>query len=147
MLFWLIPLVLLALLSPLFWLLPQKQQGQRMQLRLAARRMGLGMQLAAENWPHWMAHAPNPCAQYQLARQKTGADWRYWQAAPGQWQNQWREPCLDEPLLPLLQQLPEDVYKIEADKQKVSLYWGERGGLENLKKIADVLKKLTAAEG
>jgi len=42
---WLIPLILLALLSPLLWLLPAKRQGQRMQLRLQARRMGLGMQL------------------------------------------------------------------------------------------------------
>ncbi|KXU38590.1 hypothetical protein AXE65_00030 [Ventosimonas gracilis] len=146
MLFWLIPLVLLILLSPLLWLLPKKQQGERMQLRLAARRMGLGMQLVSENWPHWMAHAQSPCAQYQLPHKKAGADWRYWQDAQGQWQNQWREPCADKQLLPLLQQLPVDVYKIASDKQIITLYWGERGGFEALKTIAAVLERLTAAE-
>jgi len=142
MIFWLLPLVLLALLSPLLWLLPKGRQSERMQIRLAARRMGLGMQLCRENWPHWMAHASNPCAQYLLARKSTEAPWCYWKAAQGQWQNQWREPCTDAQLLPLLQKLPDDAYKIEADKQKIALYWGERGGLDALQSIHAVLNKL-----
>jgi len=146
MIFWLLPLVLLALLSPLLWLLPKGRQSERMQLRLAARRMGLGMQLCSQNWPHWMTQAPNPCPQYQLARKKSATNWHYWQAVPGQWHNQWREPCADNRLLALLQQLPEDVYKIEADSQKVALFWGERGDLETLAKIAAVLEQLTTAD-
>jgi len=146
MLFWLIPLVLLALLGPLLWLLPKKQQGERMQLRLAARRMGIAMQLASEDWPHWMVHAPNPCAQYQLARQHKQADYCYWQDSLGQWQNQWREPCTDEHLLKNLQQLPEDVYKIEANAHKITLFWGEHGSFEALEKIIVVLKTLTTAD-
>jgi len=146
MIFWLLPLVFLALLSPLLWLLPKGRQSERMQLRLAARRMGLGMQLCSENWPHWMAHAPNPCAQYQLSRKKAEAHWCYWQTASGQWQNQWHEPCSDKKLLPFLRQLPKDTYKIEADKQKIALFWGEYGDLKALQTIADVLKTLTTAK-
>jgi len=143
MLLWLLPLVLLALLGPLFWLLPQKGQGQRMQLRLAARRMGLGMQLCHENWPHWMEQASNPCPQYLFARSSGGeTSCCYWQAAPGQWYDQWRERCSDEKVLPLLQQLPEDVYKIEVNEQKVVLCWGERGGLDALEKIRTILHEL-----
>jgi len=146
MLFWLIALVLLALLSPLLWLLPKAGQNERMQLRLAARRMGMTMQLSSQNWPYWMAHIPNPCAQYQLPCKQSAVECCYWQSAPGQWQNQWREPCTDNALLSLLQQLPIDAYKIETDNEKVAIYWGECGGLDSLKKIASVLKALTAAK-
>jgi|GEM_PF-3238124 len=146
MLFWLIPLVLLALLSPLFWLLPKAGQSQRMQLRLSARQMGLSMQLAPASWPHWMTDAPCPCPLYQRPRKTaSGLCGVYWQVSPSNWQNQWREPCVDNNWLSLLQPLPEDVYKIEADSQQVSIYWGERSGLAGLEKIAGALKTLTAA--
>jgi len=71
--------------------------------------------------------------------QAGGENWCYWQLN-GEWLNQWREPCKDSQLLLLFTKLPPDVYKIEANGEKVALYWGERGGLQALEVIAAVLK-------
>ena len=63
--------------------------------------MGLAMQLAPQEWPHWLGQEPpNPCPQYHRPR-RSGQPvcWSYWQIAPGNWVNQWREACVDEPLL------------------------------------------------
>lgn len=112
-----------------------------MALRLAARRLGLGMQLGQQQWPHWLSvQPPERCPQYHRARLRGRSDcWSYWQVASGQWCNQWREPCADASLLPLLQVLPEDVYKVEATAQMVSAYWGERGGEAELQRIVALL--------
>jgi hypothetical protein len=45
-------------------------------------------------------------------------------------------------LLPHLQALPADVYKVEAGKQLIALYWAERGETEVLQRIATVLRAL-----
>ncbi|MNY39380.1 hypothetical protein D3C86_1740620 [compost metagenome] len=68
--------------------------------------------------------------------------WCYWQSEPGQWVNQWREPCEDATVLAHLAGLPKDVYKVEASSQMIALYWGERGTPEDLRRIADTLKAL-----
>ncbi len=62
--------------------------------------------------------------------------------APGEWHNRWREPCVEEPLLQLLRRLPADVYQVDANKQMLALYWGERGGEEELKAIVEVMQQL-----
>ena len=38
-----------------------------------------------------------------------------------------------------LRSLPGDVYKVEATPQMVSLFWGERGGEDELRRIAELL--------
>jgi len=141
---WIVVLLLAVLLSPLTWLVPSRRQRGQMELRLAARRMGLGMQMSRQDWPHWLPQEPpSPCAQYHRGRRSGRTDsWCYWQERPGQWVNQWREPCADSVLIEKFSSLPADVFKIEADKQMVALYWGERGDNEVLKRIAALLAAL-----
>jgi hypothetical protein len=115
-----------------------------MAMRMEARRMGLAMQLVPQEWPHWLPkEPPSPCAQYHRPRTSREPDvWVYWQMAPGAWVNQWREPCQDARLLEQFQTLPDDVYKVEAGKQLMALYWAERGEGDVLSRIASVLKAL-----
>ncbi|MBC9251380.1 hypothetical protein A9179_13980 [Pseudomonas alcaligenes] len=138
---WIVVLLIAVALSPLVWLRPSRRQSGQMAQRLAARRMGLAMQLSQQEWPHWLEVEPPPsCAQYHRPRRPGRSDvWSYWQTAPGQWLNQWREPCADTALLERLSTLPADVYKVEASQQMLALYWGERGGEEALQRVAEVL--------
>ena len=144
MTWWIVLLLVGAALSPLVWLRPSPQQRGQMELRLAARRLGLGMQLGQQQWPHWLEkQPPERCAQYHRGRRAGRSDsWSYWQVAPGQWCNQWREPCADAAMLERLQALPADVYKVEASPQMISLFWGERGGEEELRAVAALLAQL-----
>ena len=122
---WIVVSILAVVLSPLAWLRPSRRQSGLIALRMEARRMGLAMQLAPQEWPHWLGQEPpNPCPQYHRPR-RSGQPvcWSYWQIAPGNWVNQWREACVDEPLLKHFQALPAGVFKVEADKQMIALYW------------------------
>ncbi|CAH0222431.1 hypothetical protein E3Z27_09290 [Pseudomonas mediterranea] len=141
---WIVVSILLVVLSPLAWLRPSRVQSGRMALRMEARRLGLAMQLVLQEWPHWLdPQPPNPCAQYHRPRRgKQPVCWSYWQSAPGAWVNQWREICQDESLLEHFRKLPANVYKIEADRQMITLYWGEKGEAAVLQDIAAVLKAL-----
>ncbi len=115
---WLVILLLAVMLSPLAWLMPSNRQRGKMALRLEARRLGLAMQLARQDWPHWLESAPpTSCAQFHCPRRRGREAWCYWQNTPGQWLNQWREPCADDELLDALRSLPGDVYKVEATAQ------------------------------
>ena len=128
---WIVVSILAVVLSPLAWLRPSRRQSGLIALRMEARRMGLAMQLAPQEWPHWLGQEPpNPCPQYHRPR-RSGQPvcWSYWQIAPGNWVNQWREACVDEPLLKHFQALPAGVFKVEADKQMIALYWNERGAV------------------
>ena len=138
---WIVLLLLLVALSPLTWLLPSAKQRGRMDLRLQARRMGLAMQLAPEQWPYWLqCSPPEPCPQYHRARSRGRQDtWAYWQSEPGMWLNKWQEPCVDEQLAAQLLTLPSDVYKVEATLQMVAICWGERGNAESLQAISTFL--------
>ncbi|AAY91226.1 hypothetical protein D3X12_14530 [Pseudomonas protegens] len=141
---WIVVSILAVVLSPLAWLRPSRRQSGLIALRMEARRMGLAMQLAPQEWPHWLGQEPpNPCPQYHRPR-RSGQPvcWSYWQIAPGNWVNQWREPCVDESLLKHFQALPAGVFKVEADKQMIALYWNERGEVSVLQDIASVLKAL-----
>jgi hypothetical protein len=115
-----------------------------MAMRMAARRMGLAMQLIPQEWPHWLpTEPPSPCPQYHRPRSARAPDvWVYWQTEEGVWVNQWREPCADPRLLAQFKTLPADVYKIEAGLQLIAVYWAERGEPEVLQRIAAVLKAL-----
>ncbi len=141
---WIIFLLIGVALSPLVWLRPSLRQRGQVELRLAARRLGLGVQLSQQDWPHWLeVLPPGNCAQYHYSRRRGCMDsWSYWQMAPGRWCNQWREPCVDASLLEHLQRLPADVYKVEAGPQMMALYWGERGSQAELQRVADLLKAL-----
>jgi hypothetical protein len=141
---WIVVSILAVVLSPLAWLRPSRRQSGQIAMRMEARRMGLGMQLAPQEWPHWMVpQPPSPCAQYHRPRRGTKpACWAYWQSAPGEWVNQWREACTDMALLEHLRTLPSNVFKVEADRQMIVLYWGERGEVSVLQDIATVLKAL-----
>lgn len=141
---WWIGLLLLACaLSPLAWLAPSRRQRGAMEVRLQARRLGLAMQLAQQDWPHWLERMPPAsCAQYyRLRRAGQRPQWCYWQSAPGRWLDTWREPCTDPELLAQLQTLPEDAFKVEAGRQVVAIYWGERGDGAALQRIADSLAR------
>lgn len=141
---WLVVSILALILSPLAWLRPSRKQSRQMNLRLEGRRMGLAMQLAPQEWPHWLEkQPPNPCPQYHRARRKGRDDsWCYWQISPGVWWNRYREPCEEPRLLEAFVGLPDSVYKIEADAQMLALFWGERGEDSVLQDIARVLETL-----
>lgn len=141
---WIVVSILAVVLSPLVWLRPSRQQSGRMALRMEARRMGLAMQLMPQQWPHWLPkEPPSPCAQYHRPRRASQPDsWVYFQTAPGVWLNQWREPCEDARLMTQFQTLPADIYKVEAGKQLIALYWGEKGEEQVLQRITAVLKAL-----
>jgi len=141
---WLVVSILALVLSPLAWLRPSRRQSEQMSLRMAGRRMGLAMQLAPQQWPYWLhKDLPDPCPQYYRARRRGRADsWSYWQAAPGVWLDQWREPCAEPRLVEAFSRLPESVHKVEADSRMLSLYWGERGEESVLVDIAAVLEQL-----
>jgi hypothetical protein len=140
---WWMLFLLAALLSPLAWLVPSRAQLGAMDVRMQARRLGLSMQLSGQDWPHWFERTvPRSCAQYFLLR-KAGnlPQWCYWQVEPGTWLDKWREPCADEYLLEHLRRLPPDAYKVEAGVQLVSVYWGEKGGVQDLPQILDFLRQ------
>jgi len=141
---WLVVSILALILSPLAWLRPSRKQSEQMSLRLAGRRIGLAMQLAPQQWPHWLEQQPpSPCPQYHRPRRKGRDDcWAYWQVSPGVWWNKWREPCEDPRLAKALAVLPSNVYMIEATTQMVALYWGERGDESVLQNIARTLEDL-----
>jgi len=134
---WWVLLLVAVVLSPLSWLAPSRRQSAAMQVRLQARRMGLSMQLTQQDWPHWLERSlPASCAQYYRARSsRNPAQWCFWQLAPGQWLDRWREPCIDAQLLEQLQTLPADVFKVEARQQLLAVYWGEKGGPQDLQHI------------
>jgi hypothetical protein len=139
---WLLVLLLAVMLSPLALLAPSRRQRGQMDVRLQARRMGVAMQLAPQQWPHWLLREPpDTCPQYHCVRRRGQADsWCYWQLEPGQWVNKWREPCADQPLLVRLQALPVDVFKVEATEQMLAVCWGERGAPAALESIVEFLK-------
>lgn len=141
---WIVVSILAVVLSPLAWLRPNRHQSGRMALRMEARRIGLAMQLAPQEWPHWLrTEPPSPCAQYYRPRRDTtSAQWSYWQFEAGIWVNQWQETCTDEKLLPHFSTLPANVYKVEADKQMIAVYWGEKGEASDLQHINALLKAL-----
>ncbi|MDZ5602346.1 hypothetical protein SJI00_06140 [Pseudomonas sp. RP23018S] len=141
---WLVVSILALILSPLAWLRPSRKQSRQMDLRLAARRAGLAMQLAPQAWPHWLdKQPPSPCPQYHCARRAGRTDtWSYWQVSPGVWWNQWREVCTEPGLLAVFNGLPESVYKVEADAQMLAIYWGERGDEAVLDTLKQALKTL-----
>ncbi|MBD1553226.1 hypothetical protein [Pseudomonas typographi] len=126
---WIVLSIILVVLSPLAWLKPSRRQSGRMAARLEARRLGVAMQLVPQQWPHWLQAAPpGTCAQYAVPRQLGRMNtWCYWQAQPGLWVNQWREPCECENLLQVFSQWPADVWKAEANHHVVAVYWGEQG--------------------
>lgn len=139
---WLLVLALAVMLSPLAWLAPSRRQRGQMDVRLQARRMGVAMQLAPQQWPHWLLREPpDTCPQYHCVRRRGQTDsWCYWQLEPGQWVNKWREPCADQPLLARLQALPADVFKVEATEQMLAVCWGERGAKAALESIVEFLQ-------
>lgn len=141
---WIVLSIICVMLSPLVWLKPSRGSSGKMALRMQARRMGLTMQLAPQEWPHWLdRQPPDPCAQYCRPRRgRKAACWAYWQSAPGAWVNRWREPCEDEMLARHLATLPADVYKVEADSRMIALYWSEKGEPEVLQRIDEALKAL-----
>src|SRR3989338_5275200 len=141
---WVVIGLLAVLLSPLAWLVPSRRQQGQMAMRMAARGMGLAMQLARQEWPHWLPEEPpNPCPQYHRARRAGQRDsWCYWQVAPGQWVNQWREPCVDTRLIEYLQALPADVYKVGGGPRMLARGGGERGDAQALQPVAALLKAL-----
>ncbi|PVZ20346.1 MULTISPECIES: hypothetical protein [unclassified Pseudomonas] len=138
---WIVLSIILVLLSPIAWLKPSRRQSGRMAARMQARRLGLGMQLAPESWPHWMGgQAPDTCPQYSRPRTSASAAcWCYWQPSPGRWVNQWQEPCEDERLQAQLSQLPADVWKVQADARMLALWWGERGDVAVVDQIIKAL--------
>ena len=142
--FWIVALLIGVALSPLAWLRPSPRQNRQMAQRLAARGMGLGMQLASETWPHWLPkEPPGRCPQYHRGRRRGNDDhWCYWQAGAGQWLNQWQEPCVDGRVLEQLARLPSDVYKVEAGRQMISVFWGEGAEPLALEHIAAALDAL-----
>jgi hypothetical protein len=140
---WVVLFLIAVVISPLAWLVPSRRQLGSMEVRLQARRIGLSMQLSRQDWPHWLERSvPAACAQYYRVRSAArNEQWCFWQIESGTWLDKWREPCGDPDLLEQLRQLPVDVYKAEAGVQLVAVYWGEKGGTQELQRIHDFLLK------
>ncbi|WP_184586962.1 hypothetical protein [Pseudomonas nitroreducens] len=139
---WMVILLIALVLSPLTWLIPSRGQRGQMDLRLQARRLGLAMQMAQQEWPHWLERQPpRQCAQYHRARGKNRDAWCYWQSEPGVWLDRWREASAPAELAQALASLPRDVYMVEATPQFLALYWGERGDSSDLERVASFLKQ------
>lgn len=143
---WIVVSILLVVLSPLAWLRPSRQQSGRMACRMRARSLGLGMQLAPQQWPHWMpAGLPSTAAEYHRpCLDAEGPAWEWWQPAPGHWVNRWQEPCEDPELLARLVQLPGDVWALRAERRMVCAVWGERSGTEQVALVDRILRELSA---
>ncbi|WP_339510282.1 hypothetical protein [Pseudomonas sp. RL_15y_Pfl2_60] len=139
---WIVLALLFCMLSPLAMLMPSRRLRGRMDVRMQARQFGLAMNLSQQQWPHWLQRGQGTsCPQYHLARRRGHQDsWCYWQIEPGQWCNQWREPCTDNELAQRLASLPADVYKAELSPQMVAVCWGEHGKGQGLEAIRDFLK-------
>ncbi|MGA3802287.1 hypothetical protein ACPCYX_31725, partial [Pseudomonas fluorescens] len=86
-------------------------------LRMEARRTGLAIQLAPQEWPHWLhPEPPSPCAQYHRPRRGSQpVCWSYWQKSQGAWVNHWQEIREDRPLLDRFETLPGNALTVEAD--------------------------------
>ncbi len=140
---WLVLVLIAVALSPFAWLVPSRRQKGAMDIRMQARRMGMSMQLSQQDWPYWLERsAPTSCAQYYQVRKAASADqWCFWQLEPGTWVDKWRDPCSIASLLEQLNRLPADAFKAEAGAQLVAIYWGEKGGPEDLQRIQDFLLK------
>ncbi|ARU89045.1 hypothetical protein [Pseudomonas sp. M30-35] len=139
---WIVLALLFCVLSPLAMLMPSRRLRGRMDVRMQARQFGLAVNISRQEWPHWMQRGqPATCPQYHLARRRGHKDsWCYWQAEPGQWLNQWREPCANAGLAEQLASLPADVYKAELSPQMVAVCWGESAKAQDLEAISGFLK-------
>lgn len=134
---WIVLLIGFLILSPLTWLRPSRHQQGQMSVRMEARRLGISMQLMPQKWPHWLEqNPPLNCPQYARARPRGALNaWAYWQKTPGQWVDQWQEPCTDSLLLGQLALLPSDAYKVALTLQQVMVFWGEQGSTQTLPQI------------
>lgn len=120
---WLVVSILALILSPMAWLRPSRKQSEQMNLRLEGRRMGLAMQLAPQQWPHWLERASQPLSA--IPSSPAQGERRYLVLLAGHagvWWNQWREPCADPRLNEAFARLPATVYKVEADSRMLALY-------------------------
>ncbi len=116
-----------------------------MALRMEARRIGLAMQLAPQEWPHWLkqraaeplcAILPATTRQHAGNLELLAVGDRVCGLISGV------KSATIEKLLPHFATLPANVYKVEADKQMIALYWGEKGEASDLLAIDALLKAL-----
>ncbi|MEM0955973.1 MAG: hypothetical protein AAGI24_17665 [Pseudomonadota bacterium] len=127
--------VLLLALSPLLAMMPTRRQRELARLRQAAASAGLFVKLDRDGGEPGQVYygcrrqrGDDPAQAATLLRSAEG-----WALQAGQWR-------ADRTML--LSPLPEAVMRCHEDAREVGVYWGERGAVEDVQVIAQVLRKL-----
>ena len=129
--------------EPAGWLRPSRAQSGRMAMRMEARRIGPGHATGASGVAALaVQEPPNPCAQYHRPRPRQSPVLDLLAEVARDMGQSMARACEDPRLLEHFEMLPADVFKVEADKQMIALYWGRAWRAAVLQDIAAVLKAL-----
>lgn len=145
--------ITLSLMGSALWIMPSKQDRQRMELRLHARKKSLTVQLTSIDLPDKWDKSKNKqkVCSYSLYRNKPLKGkgsiwilpyevWKYNELTDGWWSSQ--ALSLEVDVLELLKKCRADDHGIFINSQGVFFYWQERGTLEKVDDIASLLEKL-----
>ncbi len=168
-----IALLLLVVIAPIFAVLPSSRQKAQMALRRAATEARFTVELTRIDDPDpdpqkYLSNTGKPLprilhvAAYRMARPRT-SDWRRLAAAdwcivksgrpagnglPSGWafdDGSPNQPTLTPEFTSRLERLPNDVVRVEATRNFISVYWNEApgsadGGLEALAMLGDFVQ-------
>ncbi|WP_271273923.1 hypothetical protein [Aliamphritea hakodatensis] len=157
-------LVMMSLVGSMMWVMPSQRQRFQAQLRQLAMRKGFNVQVAKVNPPRASGQVEQESFNspvYRLPRtnisrqeRETFVHWQVYKqtalAAEGLpegwcWGEGERQLSAGQLglLLELIARLPEGVVAIESDPVHLSVFWDERGELEDLDRIQDAMKSVT----
>lgn len=156
-------LVMMSLVGSMMWVLPSKRERFQAQLRQLAMRKGFSVQLAQVKPPRASGQIEQESFNspvYRLPRTNISRNERegfiQWQvykqtalAAEGLpegwcWGEGERQLSAAQLqlLLGVIERLPEGVVAIESDPVHLSVFWDERGELEDLDRIQEEMKSV-----
>jgi hypothetical protein len=156
-------LIMLSLIGSMMWAMPTRREKAQAQLRSRARTLGMHVQLVRLEAPRATGESDPQeysCAAYRLLRKGLSASERErlrpWQVfrtrslacegLPDGWSWKLGERMLvSSPLGMLaeaLQRVPQGVIALESTPLHVTAFWDERGGLDELDRIADILQRI-----
>ncbi len=156
-----IAIAILLVISPLVSLLPSPRQKQKMVFRQRAIALGMQVQLASIPTARHNHAKENPLngIAYRLPRNpqqlkelrnhttnvaakvsSTNNEWLWFneKSRPG-------EPMASQ-LLQCFQEMPSDVAAIELSRTASSIYWREKGTVEDVDQILKLLKNIQSIE-
>tara|TARA_R110002167_G_scaffold6193_4_gene28181 strand:- start:1862 stop:2362 length:501 start_codon:yes stop_codon:yes gene_type:complete len=159
-----IVLILLAIIGSMMWMMPSPRQRLQALLRQSAMRSGFQVQITRILLPRALGEATadaRDCVAYRLPRVRPSGHSRQipwqvfklvshanqglaegWSWAKGEGE---LDPEALEIVAELLRDLPGDVYGLESTPVSASVYWEERGTPETVALIHQLLTRLLAA--